>query len=223
MSNNRFTFAKIYNMNVKIGSQVGNWEVISEKYKQDGICWNNCKCICGKEQRVKTWNLNNSKSKGCGCTNVKGQFKAKCVGDLSASYYTSFKYNRKSKGIEFSDDLNMGHLWYLYEQQGGRCAISGIPISLNPQWSQQNKGRPTKIVQTASIDRIDNSKGYVVGNIQWVHKDINYMRGGLSIMEFIIFCRQVVKHNANVNLSEINFDEVTFSGKRKYFGSTGVK
>jgi hypothetical protein len=209
-------------MDVKIGSQVGNWEVISEKYKQDNIYWNNCRCVCGKEQRVKTWSLNNSKSKGCGCTNVKGRFKAKCVGDLSASYYTSFKYNRKSKGIEFSDDLNMEHLWYLYEQQGGRCAISAIPIPLNPRWSQQNKGRPTEIVQTASIDRIDNSKGYIPGNVQWVHKDINYMRGGLSIMEFIIFCRQVVKHNINFNISDIDFDSVQFSGKRKYFGSTGL-
>ncbi len=208
-------------MIVKIGTQVGNWLIKSERFKKDKIWWNTCECICGTIRDVKHWSLSNSKTKSCGCTNVKGRFKAKCVGDLSASYYNSFKYNRKAKEIEFSDDLNMEHLWYLYEQQGGRCAISGIPILLNPQWSQQNKGRPTKIVQTASIDRIDNSKGYVVGNVQWVHKDINYMRGGLSIIEFIIFCRQVVKHNTNVNLSEINFDEVTFSGKRKYFGSTG--
>ena len=221
MSNNLFTFAKTYNMNVKIGSQVGNWEVVSERYKKDGIYVNDCVCICGTARPVPNWSLNNSKSKSCGCNNTKGRFKAKCVGDLSASYYTSFKHNRKTKGIEFSDDLNMGHLWYLYEQQGGRCAISGIPIPLNPQWSQQNKGRPTKIVQTASIDRIDNSKGYVPDNVQWVHKDINYMRGGLSIMEFIIFCRQVVKHNANVNISDIDFDRVQFSAKRQYFGSTG--
>lgn len=207
-------------MKIKIGTQVGNWEVISEKYKKDNIYWNDCKCICGKEQSVRTWSLNNNKSKGCGCTNIKGRFKAKCVGNLSASYYTSFKHSRKSKGIEFSDDLSMEYLWYLYEQQNGRCAISGIPIPLNPQWSQQNKGRSTKIVQTASIDRIDNSKGYVLGNVQWVHKDINYMRGGLSVMEFIIFCRQVVKHNVYMNISNIDFDRVQFSTKRQYFGST---
>ena len=221
MTNNIFIFVKISGMNVKIGSQVGNWEVTSEKYKKDGIYVNDCICICGTTRHVPTWSLNNSKSKSCGCTNVKGRFKAKCVGDLSASYYTSFKHNRRSKGIEFSDDVNMEYLWYLYEQQGGKCAISGIPIYLNPQWSQQNKGKVTKIIQTASIDRIDNSKGYIPENVQWVHKDINYMRGGLSIMEFIIFCRQVVKHNVNINISEINFNEVEFSGKRKYFGSTG--
>jgi hypothetical protein len=210
-------------MNVKIGSQVGNWEVVSEKYKKDGIYVNDCVCICGKHSTISTWHLNNSKTKSCGCTNVKGRFKAKCVGDLSASYYSSFKYSRQTKGIDFSDDLSMGHLWYLYEQQKGRCALSGIPIALNPQWSQQNNGKPTKIVQTASIDRIDSSKGYIIGNVQWVHKDINYMKGGLSDLEFIIFCRQVVKNNEHLNISDINFDEVQFSGKRKYFGSTGLK
>ena len=42
--------------------------------------------------------------------------------------------------------------------------------------------------QTASLDRIDNSKGYEVGNIQWVHKEINMMRGPLPIDRFIELC-----------------------------------
>ena len=29
---------------------------------------------------------------------------------------------------------------------------------------------------TASLDRIDSTKGYVRGNIQWVHKDINWFK-----------------------------------------------
>ena len=208
-------------MAIRIGNHVGNWKIISEKFKENKVYKNTCQCICGTIRNVPTWHLNNNKSKGCGCTNIIGRFKAKCVGDLSASYYTSFKYSRQRKGIEFSDDLSMGHLWNLYKQQEGRCALSGIPIPLNPQWSQQNKGKSTKIVQTASIDRIDSSKGYVPGNVQWVHKDINYMKGGLSDLEFIIFCRQVTKHNKHLGISDINFDEVQFSGKRKYFGSTG--
>ena len=27
------------------------------------------------------------------------------------------------------------------------------------------------------IDRIDNNLGYIIGNIQWVHKDINNLKG----------------------------------------------
>ena len=181
-------------MTIRIGNHVGNWKVISEKFKENKVYKNTCQCICGTIRNVPTWHLNNNKSKGCGCTNIIGRFKAKCVGDLSASYYTSFKYSRQSKGIEFSDDLSMGHLWYLYEQQEGRCALSGIPIPLNPQWSQQNKGKSTKIVQTASIDRIDSSKGYTPDNIVLTINEINIMKNNLTIKEFKTIVTNIYKH-----------------------------
>lgn len=63
-------------------------------------------------------------------------------------------------------------------------------ITLNPRWSQQNKGRMENI-QTASIDRIDNSKGYIVGNVQWVHKQVNFMKGTMKQKEFIKFCKLI--------------------------------
>jgi hypothetical protein len=47
---------------------------------------------------------------------------------------------------------------------------------------------------TASVDRIDSSKGYIKGNVQWVHKTINKMKWGYSQGEFIEFCEAVVKH-----------------------------
>jgi hypothetical protein len=48
---------------------------------------------------------------------------------------------------------------------------------------------------TASLDRIDSSKGYVEGNVQWVHKRINIMKNDLSDSEFIEWCRVVSKNN----------------------------
>ena len=54
-------------MNIRIGSHIGNWEVISERFKEDRIYKNTCKCICGTIRNVPSWHLNNSKSKGCGC------------------------------------------------------------------------------------------------------------------------------------------------------------
>lgn len=198
-------------MNVKIGSQVGNWKVISEKYKKDNIYWNNCECICGKVSPVRTWHLNNSKTKGCGCTNVKGRFLSKCVGDLSSSYFTSFKGSRIRKGIIFSDNVTMDYLWELFQKQEGICAISGIPIFLNPRWSEQNKGRKTKVTQTASLDRIDSYKGYDIDNVQWVHKDINMMKGSINQNDFIMFCKKVAEHNIN------NDYDVDFEGPLKYY------
>jgi len=85
----------------------------------------------------------------------------------------------------------MTFLWSLFLKQNKKCALSGLDIILNPQWSNQNNGRKTKVVQTASIDRKDSKKNYTTDNIQWVHKDINKMKGMLSDKEFINFCKTV--------------------------------
>jgi hypothetical protein len=205
-------------MKVKIGSQVGNWLIVSERYKNKNIYWNDCECICGEKRAVRNYWLNNSLSKGCGCTNVKERFKSKCVGDLSASYYTSFKSSRVIKGIFFDNEITMEFLWDLFLKQNKKCAISGIDIVLNTRWSEQNKGKFTEIIQTASLDRIDNSKGYTKNNVQWVHKDINFMRGGLAVNDFVFFCKKVAENYFNITV-----DNVDYSGKRKYFNNQSMK
>ena len=45
---------------------------------------------------------------------------------------------------------------------------------------------------TASIDRIDSSKGYERGNVQFVHKDINAMKWNLSLAKFMEYCKLIL-------------------------------
>ena len=49
-------------------------------------------------------------------------------------------------------------------------------------------------LQTASLDRIDSTKGYSKDNIQWVHKDINCMKMDFSQQYFIDLCVKVAKN-----------------------------
>ncbi len=49
--------------------------------------------------------------------------------------------------------------------------------------------------QNMSIDRIDSNIGYEEGNIQWVDKRINMMKGSLSNEEFIELCTKVSEYN----------------------------
>ena len=51
---------------------------------------------------------------------------------------------------------------------------------------------------TASLDRIDNTKGYTQDNVQWVHKDINRIKSDLSQEYFLTLCKTVVDWNKNV-------------------------
>jgi len=178
---------------VKIGSLVGNWKVISEKYIKDDTRWCNCECICGIVKPVRYWHLNNNKTFSCGCSNTKGRFKAICVGDLSLSYYNAIKKNRCiKKDIFFSEEVTMEYLWDMFIKQNKKCALSNIDITINPRWSQQNKGRKTDIKQTASLDRIDSNIGYVIGNLQWVHKDVNNIKGSFNEDILLYYCEQIV-------------------------------
>jgi hypothetical protein len=47
---------------------------------------------------------------------------------------------------------------------------------------------------TASLDRIDSSKGYFKGNVQWIHKDLNVMKMDLTEEKFIDYCKLVYEN-----------------------------
>lgn len=72
------------------------------------------------------------------------------------------KSNAKRHGRDFSITLE-----YLESLWTGKCAISGIDLDFN-------RGRG---VGVASVDRIDNAKGYIEGNIQWVCDIENNRKG----------------------------------------------
>ena len=87
----------------------------------------------------------------------------KDVGDLPHSYFIDLKKRAKKEGVPFT--LTEEYLWLLFRQQHGRCALSESELTFSCH-------RKNKTEQTASIDRIDSSKPYMQGNVQWVHKDI---------------------------------------------------
>ena len=79
--------------------------------------------------------------------------------------------------------------WDIFQGQGGRCALTGLKIEFGRAEHRDET--------TASLDRIDSGCGYEIGNVQWVHKYVNLMKGTLSVEEFIRFCR-LVTENADV-------------------------
>jgi hypothetical protein len=101
------------------------------------------------------------------------------------SWFRKYEYHAEARskawGITTDDAVDV------FEGQGGRCALTGVPLTTN--------GRFRDI--TASLDRIDNAKGYEKGNIQWIHKALNLMRGDMPLGEFVRACRRVASHTCN--------------------------
>jgi hypothetical protein len=75
------------------------------------------------------------------------------------------------------------YAWDLFIAQNRTCVLSGVRLTFGKRGN------------TASLDRIDSSEGYVEGNVQWVHSEINRMKGRLSDKNFVEMCRKVVKWN----------------------------
>jgi len=71
----------------------------------------------------------------------------------------------------------------LFTSQLHKCAFTGVELTFDPS--------------TASLDRVDSSKGYVPGNVQWVHKTINIMKSTMSSAELVEWCRRVVAYHEN--------------------------
>lgn len=101
---------------------------------------------------------------------------------------TALKHRQdaKKRNIEFS--VSNEYLLCLYFEQCGRCNFSGINIDFSV--------RGKRYERTASIDRIDSSKGYIEGNVHWVHKVVNMMKQKLSSEEFIDWCHRISLYKA---------------------------
>lgn len=100
------------------------------------------------------------------------------VGDLTNAQLVRTKCGARSRGISF--DLPLSEAWAVYEQQGGVCALSGLPLSF-------------KSKEAPSLDRVDSRKGYAAGNVQWVHPTINRMKMDLRDDYFRGLCSLVAQ------------------------------
>jgi hypothetical protein len=75
-------------------------------------------------------------------------------------------------GIEFN--LTLEYLAELWEQQKGLCAISGLEMIKPDHPRSPLNGSP---------DRIDSTKGYIEGNLQWLCTFVNYAKSDFDNSE----------------------------------------
>ena len=149
-----------------------------------------CQCKCGTIKELHSSRIRNKQIKSCGCLNHrKGIYSPNCksYGSIPYSVYTKCKINSSDRNIEFN--ITIEDLDSQYKIQNGKCAISGIDIGFH------NCRQKSKILSTASLDRIDSSKPYTKDNIQWVHKQIQQMKWTSKQDEFINWCKIIAKNN----------------------------
>lgn len=115
-----------------------------------------------------------------GLDGVRGISHRKGTDHISLTHFNKIIRSAKDRNIHF--DLTIEDITELLVQQNFKCALSGVEI-----YAGYNSDK----TQTASLDRIDSSKGYVIGNVQWLHKDVNVAKMALSQDDFIQMCTAV--------------------------------
>ena len=109
--------------------------------------------------------------------------------DIRIDYWNSLMSGAKRRNISF--DISIEYAWKILIDQNKKCALSGIDLTFCTSRIEKTS------FQTASLDRIDSSKGYVEGNIQWTHKSINKMKMNIDQNEFINFCKLISNYRSD--------------------------
>lgn len=142
-----------------------------------------CKCECGKIASISGNHLRRGNSKSCRrCSESKHK------GKLNSRIWNRLLWHAKDR--ELIVEVTKEYMYELLYKQDKRCALTGVEIDIANTIKGDMAGETT-----ASPDRIDSLKGYVVGNVQWVHKSINRMKSDLQEDEFVKLCILVADHN----------------------------
>lgn len=158
------------------------WKLTVEKLYElknnERAVWE-CRCECGNKLLLSSTDLVIKGVKSCGCWEY-----------IPISYQKHGKYllqtiaSARSRGLECT--ITSEYILDLFIKQNKKCAISGIDITINLENFRDS---------TASLDRIDSSKGYIEGNVQWVHREINKMKFNFSQDHFINWMVKIYNFN----------------------------
>lgn len=186
-----------------VGKTYGYLKVLSMCKKEKGArrTYYNCLCQkcnkkCVKVSTILSRAVSNTTC-GCGQYDKKGYLHGQFTGykEISGGYWSAIKRGAVDRQLEFNIDIK--YAWKLFIKQNRKCALSNLDIDF-----PKVNNNPERKKATASLDRIDNAKGYIKGNVQWVHKEINLMKWTREQDRFIELCHAVSEHNKMENINE---------------------
>lgn len=182
----------------EIGNRYGHLVVIKEhSTTRNGHIRYTCQCDCGAICNILITHLRQKNTTSCGCFTIKrigpNHIQWTGIGEMSGDYWYNH-ITRSANGekgsrkpVEFT--ITKEYIWNLFLSQNRKCALSGIVLSFPKHGKDKS--------YTISLDRIDSSKGYIPGNVQWVHKDINFMKNKYTQSYFISICRLIAETHSN--------------------------
>ena len=128
------------------------------------------------------------------------ELRDKYLEDKRAEFLRSYKkqvlhrteVRARTKGLEFNIDENDIVIPEI-------CPILEVPITVGTKGDYE---------YSPSIDRIDNSKGYIKGNIQIISKKANSMKNSATPTELMTFCKNILRYSLyNIKEEDIELQD----------------
>jgi hypothetical protein len=167
------------------GKKFSQWSVLqfSRTTEHGDAIWY-CQCSCGLKKEVAAqWLVSGNSTKCRECANLPTNY----IEELSSTFWNKILRGAKKRKIPVL--LSKQEAYEKFLKQDRKCYYSGVEI-----YFPKNGKALLQNDWTASMDRIDSFKPYSAENVQWVHKDINMMKGTLPSEKFILWCQLVTKY-----------------------------
>jgi hypothetical protein len=113
-----------------------------------------------------------------------GKYKSALTKSGLTKSEVNIKLNKKNLD---NPDILKPHIQTIWILQNAKCCKSGIKLEEKYLFSKNQH------ILAPSIDRIDNDKGYEVGNIQIVMRGINRFKNLTNDIEFVEILKDVAK------------------------------
>ena len=128
----------------------------------------------------------------------KGNMHSGLKADNKRDEYTPFRWfilraEYRDRKKHYGCNLTVAYLKQLWEQQKGKCPFTDwnliLPQNTKNGWLESNPAN-------ASLDRIDNSKGYLEGNVRFISIMANLARQSFTDEQLIDFCKAVTQKHS---------------------------
>lgn len=173
----------------EVGNKYGRLTVIERtgtKYDSSYAAWL-CKCECGETTIVTGSHLRTGSVRSCGCLHreTSSRLNSLPYGEASFNklcYY--MKRNAEKRNLEWA--LTKEQLRILTKRNCGYCGVEPRQV----MWHKNCNGNYVY----NGIDRMDNSKGYMIDNIVTCCKWCNQAKSNRTLMQFRKWIEAVYKH-----------------------------
>lgn len=160
----------------------------------------NCRCICGNISKVRVGNLTSGISRSCGCLQKERSLKSRRI------YYDSITIERRARsatkrliGRMKRVARERNYTWEIPDKDAEKlmqepcylCGVCGGNYLMMKGSHAQNDVVYGKFTYNG-LDRVDNSQGYVSGNVRPCCGRCNEIKMSSSLTELIDHCRMLV-------------------------------